>query len=123
MQVILFHLFGLPQGQDPGETCETPDLPGVFPLVCAGCRGGFGGFGGRRRSGDWLMRVMQAIEDHNWAYTAWDLHPSAGPTLISGWDYTPSPFFGVYVKQMLAGTLPRYTPPAPAEASADTSND
>jgi len=45
----------------------------------------------------------------------WDFHPQAGPTLISGWDYTPTPDFGVFVQQMLAGALPRYTPPtAPA---------
>ncbi|MHB1037581.1 MAG: glycoside hydrolase family 5 protein [Pirellulales bacterium] len=83
----------------------------------------FGGSGGpnrRSRRGspqagptgdDWLLHVMQALEDHGWSWTAWDLHPSAGPTLISDWNYTPSPDFGVFVKQALAGTLPRYTPP------------
>jgi endoglucanase len=77
----------------------------------------FGGF--RRNNGDWLMHVLQAIEDHQWSYTAWDFHPSAGPTLITGWDYKPTPGFGVYVKQMLAGTLPRYTPPLSAEKSSE----
>jgi hypothetical protein len=84
----------------------------------------FGGSGGpNRRTGrfggpanpsgdDWLLHVLQAIQDHNWSWTAWDFHPQAGPTLISDWDYTPTPDFGVFVKQMLAGTLPRYTPPA-----------
>lgn len=77
-------------------------------------------FGGmRRNNGDWLMRVLQAIEDHQWSYTAWDFHPAAGPTLISGWDYKPTPGFGIYVKQMLAGTLPRYTPPAPSESNSE----
>lgn len=88
----------------------------------------FGGSGGpNRRTGrsgggaaanptgdDWLLHVTQAIQDHNWSWTAWDFHPQAGPTLITGWDYTPTPDFGVFVKQMLAGTLPRYTPPAAA---------
>jgi hypothetical protein len=85
----------------------------------------FGGSGGpNRRAGrygrpanpsgdDWLLHVMQAIQDHHWSWTAWDFHPQAGPTLISNWDYTPAPDFGVFVKQMLDGTLPRYTPPAP----------
>jgi len=73
----------------------------------------------QRNDGDWLMRVLQAIEDHQWSYTAWDFHPAAGPTLISGWDYKPTSGFGVYVKQMLDGTLPRYTPPAPAEKSPE----
>jgi hypothetical protein len=54
---------------------------------------------------------MQALQDHNWSWIAWDFHPAAGPTLISGWDYTPTPDFGVFVKQALAGTLPKYTPP------------
>lgn len=85
----------------------------------------FGGSGGpNRRMGrsgggavstpgdDWLLHVMQALQDHQWHWTAWDLHPSAGPTLITSWDYTPTPDFGIFVKQMLAGTLPRYTPAA-----------
>jgi len=33
-----------------------------------------------------------------------DLHPAAGPILISDWNYTPSTRFGVYVKQALAET-------------------
>jgi hypothetical protein len=57
---------------------------------------------------DWLLHVIQ---DHNWSWSAWDFHPQAGPTLISDWNYTPTPDFGVFVRQMLAGTLPRYTPP------------
>lgn len=84
----------------------------------------FGGSGGphRRasRSGpppkpgddDWFLHVLQALQDHRWSWIAWDLHPTAGPTLISDWNYTPTPDFGVYVKQALAGTLPRYTPPS-----------
>ena len=86
----------------------------------------FGGSGGpNRRMGrsggparasgdDWLLHVMQALQDHKWSWTAWDFHPSAGPTLIADWNYTPTPDFGVFVKQMIAGTLPRYTPPQPA---------
>jgi len=64
---------------------------------------------------DWLLHVMQALQDHNWSWIAWDFHPAAGPTLISGWDYTPTPDFGVFAKQALAGTLPRYTPPVAAD--------
>jgi hypothetical protein len=81
----------------------------------------FGGNSGpskRAPADNWLLHVLQAIEDHQWSYTAWDLHRAAGPTLISDWNYTPSPLFGVYVKQALAGTLPPYTPPPPTPAAA-----
>jgi len=59
-----------------------------------------------------LLHILQAIEGHRWSYTAWDLHNGAGPSLISDWNYTPSPRYGVYVKQLLAGRAPAYTPPA-----------
>ena len=40
------------------------------------------------------------------------MHPAAGPTLIAGWNYMPTPDFGVYVKQLLiTGKSPGYTPP------------
>lgn len=74
----------------------------------------FGGNSGPSRrvpADNWLLHVLQAIDDHQWSYTAWDLHPAAGPTLISDWNYTPSPRYGMFVKQALAGTLPVYAPP------------
>ena len=76
----------------------------------------FGGNSGPSKqvpADNWLLHVMQAIEDHQWSYVAWDLHPRAGPKLIADWNYAPTPRFGVFVKQMLAGTLPAYTPPPP----------
>jgi endoglucanase len=72
---------------------------------------------------DWLLHVMQALDDHHWSWIAWDFHPSAGPTLISGWDYTATPDFGIFVKQALAGTLPRYTPPAALVAPSLTTTN
>ena len=104
-----------------------------FPVIVSE----FGGAGGpNRRAGwwgqspstamgdDWLLHVLQAIQDHNWSFTAWDLHTTAGPTLIADWNYTPTPEFGVYVKELLVtGKLPKYTPPdltKLAQASAST---
>jgi hypothetical protein len=104
-----------------------------FPVIVSE----FGGSGGpNRRRGwwgqspstamgdDWLLHVLQAIQDHNWSFTAWDLHTAAGPTLIADWNYMPTPEFGVYVKELLVtGKLPRYTPPdltKIAKASAST---
>ena len=57
----------------------------------------------------WVRQVLQVLEDRGWSWTAWDLHPSAGPRLISDWKYTPTPSFGTWVKQALLGTLPRET--------------
>jgi len=55
-------------------------------------------------SDNWLLHVMRALDEHHWSWTAWDLHTSARPNLISDWDYTPTPGFGVYVKKALAGS-------------------
>ena len=46
--------------------------------------------------------VLAAIEERRCNWTAWDLHPAAGPTLISDWNYTPTSSFGVPVKAALA---------------------
>lgn len=65
----------------------------------------FGGNAGPSRevpSDNWLEHVLQALQSHQWSWTAWDLHTSARPNLISDWDYTPSPQFGVYVQAALA---------------------
>jgi hypothetical protein len=90
-----------------------------LPIIVSEFGGGSMGFGGRRRGGDtqdpWLLAVMHALEDHQWAWTAWDFHPRAGPTLISDWNYTPTPGFGVHVKQALQRSAARNTPPRPDE--------
>jgi hypothetical protein len=96
----------------------------------------FGGSGGpNRRRGwwgqspstamgdDWLLHVLQAIQDHNWSFTAWDLHPTAGPVLVSDWNYMPTPDFGVFVKKLLIdGKLPRYTPPDITKLAAESAS-
>jgi hypothetical protein len=63
--------------------------------------------GGAGLSGEeWVRKVLRALQEHSWAWTAWDLHPSAGPRLIADWNYTPTPHFGALVKQALVGTPP-----------------
>jgi endoglucanase len=88
-----------------------------FPVIISEF-GGNSGPGKVVPDDNWLLHVLQAIEDHQWSYTAWDLHPHAGPRLVSDWNYTPSPRFGVFVKQMMDGTLPAYTPPAETNSPA-----
>ncbi len=63
----------------------------------------FGQGGQRNRPVDpaWIHQTLDAMRSHDWDWIAWDFHPSAGPTLISDWNYTPTPNFGVFVKQEL----------------------
>ncbi len=64
---------------------------------------GSGGSGRNNLQGDsWIKQVVQALHDNDWDWTAWDMHPSAAPSLISDWNYTPTADFGVVVKQELA---------------------
>ncbi len=65
-------------------------------------------FGGQNRGttvnqpNAWVDRVIKEMDKRNCNYTAWDLHPAAGPTLISDWTYKPTPSFGALVKASLA---------------------
>ncbi len=51
---------------------------------------------------DWVRQVLDALHSHGLAWTAWDMHPSASPCLISDWSYTPTPYFGALVKEALS---------------------
>ena len=51
----------------------------------------------------WAPQVLDYINKHQFSWTAWSFHPSASPCLITGWDYTPTPYWGVFVKTDLAG--------------------
>ncbi len=76
--------------------------------------------GGAGLSGEaWVRQVIDALKVHDWNYTAWDLHPAAGPKLVKGWDYAPTEHFGVPVKEFLANPArPQAASPAPAPPSA-----
>jgi len=54
----------------------------------------------------WNRAMLAALEAHRWNWTAWDFHPTAWPCLIADWNYTPTPEFGVWVKQALAANTP-----------------
>jgi len=46
-------------------------------------------------------RLMDYTRQHDLHWTAWDLHVSAGPTLIRNWQYEQT-VFGQFVKEQLA---------------------
>ena len=51
----------------------------------------------------WFPDMIGFIQKNHLNWTAWCLHPKATPILITDWNYTPSPFWGVPVKEALAG--------------------
>lgn len=50
----------------------------------------------------WASEVIAYINKHQLSWTAWSLHPSANPCLITGWDYKPTSYWGKYVKEALS---------------------
>lgn len=51
----------------------------------------------------WVPDMLGFIQKHRLHWTAFSFHPSASPVMITGWDYTPTPFWGAFVKRALAG--------------------
>ena len=51
----------------------------------------------------WPNDILATIQQHKINWTGFSFHPKCGPPVISDWDYTPTPYWGVYVKRALAG--------------------
>jgi hypothetical protein len=51
----------------------------------------------------WVPDMLGLIQTHKLNWTAWNFHPKSTPRVILDWDYTPTPFWGEYVKKALAG--------------------
>ena len=51
----------------------------------------------------WVPDMLGFIQKHRLNWTAWCFHPRATPVMISDWKYTPTPFWGVFAKDALAG--------------------
>ncbi len=50
----------------------------------------------------WAPQVLAYINGHQFSWTAWSFHPSARPSVIADWNYTPTPYWGAFVKASLA---------------------
>ncbi len=51
----------------------------------------------------WAPDVLAVIQQHKLNWTAWSFHPTAAPNAIADWNYTPTPYWGAFVKDALAG--------------------
>ncbi len=51
----------------------------------------------------WVPDMLGFIQKYKLNWTGWCMHPKATPIMISDWTYTPTPFWGVFAKDALAG--------------------
>lgn len=49
----------------------------------------------------WPMDMIGTIQKHKLNWTAFSFHPRCGPMVIKDWDYTPTSYWGVYVRDAL----------------------
>ena len=70
----------------------------------------------------WASQVISYINRHKLSWTAWSFHTSASPCLLTGWDYKPTNYWGIYVKAALAGK-PLAPPALPVSIVHETSQE
>jgi hypothetical protein len=51
----------------------------------------------------WAPDLLGFLQKHKLHWTAFSFHPGASPVMITGWDYTPTPFWGAFVRAALRG--------------------
>ncbi|WFB36608.1 glycoside hydrolase family 5 protein [Kiritimatiellota bacterium B12222] len=51
----------------------------------------------------WVPDMLGFIQKYKINWTGWCFHPAASPILITDWEYTPTPFWGNFAKEALAG--------------------
>jgi hypothetical protein len=51
----------------------------------------------------WPNDMLATIQKHKINWTGFSFHPKCGPPVISDWNYTPTPYWGAWVKRALAG--------------------
>jgi hypothetical protein len=73
-----------------------------------GCPPDYSGFqfippSGRHPLEGWAEDMLALIQKHKLNWTGFSFHPGCGPKVISDWNYTPTPYWGVFVKDALAG--------------------
>lgn len=98
------HIYPLKQGDQDDWADKVGCIINDYPVLV----GETGHFGDRvadwydaRGGADsviWMNEVLNYMDIHNLSYTAWDMHTSSSPCMISDWDYKPTPYYGVIMK-------------------------
>ena len=50
---------------------------------------------------EWAPKILACIKENKLNWTAWCFHPTASPCAISDWNFTPTPYWGEFVKAAL----------------------
>ena len=50
----------------------------------------------------WTQTMLSWLDQHQYSWTAWSFNPQTRPVLLSDWNYTPTTYYGQYVKNSLA---------------------
>ena len=53
----------------------------------------------------WPADMLGTIQKYKLNWTGFSFHPRCGPMVIKDWDYTPTSYWGVFVKEALAGKV------------------
>lgn len=69
--------------------------------------GEFGG--GPEHVQDYGLKLLKYADERGLHWTAWALNPGVTPTLITGWDFSPSPFGELIKRALLENTAARTT--------------
>lgn len=51
----------------------------------------------------WAPDMIGCIQKYRLNWTGFSFHPGCGPRAVGDWQYTPTPYWGAYVKRALAG--------------------
>jgi len=51
----------------------------------------------------WVPDILAVIQKHRLNWTGWSFHTWATPVMLSDWNYTPTPFWGLPAKEALSG--------------------
>src|SRR3954452_13309856 len=57
----------------------------------------------------WTQNMLAWVNQHQYSWSAWSFSPDTPPNLVSDYNYTPTTYFGTYVKNALTQQAP---PPA-----------
>ena len=84
----------------PGENNAITDVKGVEVGYCTIIKGEPEDY---KDPYLWAPEIIAFIQANRLHWTAWSFHPGATPRVISDWDFTPTPFWGAFVRTALRG--------------------
>jgi endoglucanase len=95
------HIYTIKEWDGINHDAKVLCIAGDYPVMIGEIGIGPDGQWGAAKYPSWLTDMLDWMDSNKLSWAGWCFHTAAGPSMISDWQYTPTPYHGAIIKKRL----------------------